>query len=404
MTVIKNKLNHLFPKMREWRRIFHQYPELSFQEQKTAQVIAGHLRQLQLDVKTGVGGHGVTGLLKGKKPGLTVALRADMDALPIQDQKTCAYRSTVPGVMHACGHDGHMAILMGVATLLAEVREHLSGNVLFVFQPAEELVPGGARAMIEDGALDGVDLIYGVHLWTPLPYGVIGTRSGELMAAADSFEISINGRGGHGGLPHEAIDAVQIAAHLVVNLQSVISRQIDPLDSGVLTVGTIHAGQAFNVIAENCRLQGTVRTFKEDVRKRIVYRLKEITKATCQMYGASHEVHYQQGYPALVNETNAVLRMKEAAGVVLGKKQNVWDISPLMAGEDFSYYLQKRPGAFCFVGAGNKGDIGYPHHHPLFDFDERAMTVGAELLIRLVLRENAKSEYQASSFCEELSS
>ncbi|MBA4601432.1 M20 metallopeptidase family protein [Thermoactinomyces mirandus] len=386
MTAIKNRLNHLFPKMREWRRHFHQFPELSFQEQKTAQIVADHLRQLQLEVQTGVGGHGVTGLLKGKKPGVTVALRADMDALPIQDQKTCAYRSKVPGVMHACGHDGHMAMMMGVAELLAEFREQLSGTVLFIFQPAEELVPGGANAMIEDGVLEDVDLIYGVHLWTPLPYGVIGTRPGELMAAADSFEIRIKGRGGHGGLPHEAVDAVQIAAQLVVNLQSIISRQIDPLDSGVLTVGTIHAGQAFNVIAESCHLQGTVRTFKEEVRRHIQYRLEEITKATCRMYGASHECRYQQGYPALANEEKAVSRIREAARKIVGKK-NVWDINPLMASEDFSYYLQKRPGAFCFVGAGNKENFGYPHHHPLFDFDEQAMRVGAELLIRLVLAE-----------------
>ncbi len=401
--MINKKLNQLFPKMKEWRRNFHKYPELSFQEQKTAKVVAAYLRQLQLDVKTGVGGYGVTGLLKGKKQGLTVALRADMDALPIQDQKTCAYHSAVPGVMHACGHDGHMAMLMGVAAVLAEFREHLSGNVLFIFQPAEESVPGGAKAMIEDGVLDGVDLIYGVHLWTPLPYGVIGTRSGELMAAADSFEIRIKGRGGHGGLPHEAVDAVQIAAHLVVNLQSVISRQIDPLDSGVLTVGTVHAGQAFNIIAETCSLQGTVRTFKEEVREHIIYRLEEITKATCQMYGASHELHYQRGYPALVNEKKATLCLKEAAGETR-REHNVWDINPLMASEDFSYYLQNCPGAFCFVGAGNKQDFGYPHHHPLFDFDERAMTVGAELLVRLALKETAKSSYPSLPIFTELPS
>lgn len=402
MNVIKDRLNHLFPKMRAWRRTFHQYPELSFQEQKTARIVAAHLRQLELDVKTGVGGHGVTGLLRGKKAGLTVALRADMDALPIQDQKTCAYRSTVPGVMHACGHDGHMAMLMGVAALLAEFREHLSGNVLFIFQPAEELVPGGAKAMIEDGVLEGVDQIYGVHLWTPLPVGVIGTRPGEIMAATDSFEIRIKGRGGHGGLPHEAVDAVQIAAHLVVNLQSIISRQLDPLDSGVLGVGTIHAGQAFNVVAETCCLQGTVRAFREEVREHIISRLEGITKATCQMYGAGHELHYHRGYPALVNDEAAVLRIREAAGKVVGTK-NVWELKPLMAGEDFSYFLQKCPGAFCFVGAGDRENFVHPHHHPLFDFDEQAMAIGAELLIRLALKKTLQPEPQTSSLFSELS-
>lgn len=383
---MNERIDRLFPQMRKWRRHFHQYPELSFQEQNTSKQVADYLKSLHLDVKTGVGGYGVTALLRGKGQGPTVALRADMDALPIQDEKTCSYRSTVPGVMHACGHDGHMAMLMGAATILTELREELPGNVLFVFQPAEELVPGGAKAMIEAGVLDHVNVIYGAHLWTPLPLGTIASRSGVLMAAADAFRIEIKGRGGHAGLPHESVDAVQIAAHLVVNLQSIIARQVNPLESAVITVGTIQAGKAFNVIAESCRLEGTVRTFNEEVRQYVVRRMEEVARATCHMYGADCEFYYEWGYPAVCNDHQTAERLMEEARKVRGASR-VREMDLLMAGEDFSYYLKECPGAFCFIGAGNEQDFRYPHHHPMFDFDERAMKIGVELFMRLALRE-----------------
>lgn len=383
---MKERIDGLFPKMRKWRRHFHQYPERSFQERNTSKQVADYLKSLHLDVKTEIGGFGVTGLLKGKGRGPTVALRADMDALPIQDEKTCSYRSTVPGVMHACGHDGHMAMLMGAATLLSEIREELRGNILFLFQPAEELVPGGAKAMIEAGVLEDVDVIYGAHLWTPLPLGTIGSRAKALMAAADKFRIEIKGRGGHAGLPHESVDAVQIAAHLVVHLQSIISRQVNPLESAVISVGMIQAGQSFNVIAESCRLEGTVRTFSEEVRRYVVRRMEEVTKATCHMYGADYDFSYEWGYPSVYNDQVITQRLMEEARKVHGVS-HVREIEPLMAGEDFSYYLNERPGAFCFIGAGNEKDFRYPHHHSMFDFDERAMKIGAELFVRLALKE-----------------
>ena len=383
---MKERLDRLFPLMKKWRRHFHQYPERSFQERETSEKVAGYLKSLNLEVKTGVGGYGVTGFLKGKGEGPTVALRADMDALPIQDEKTCEYRSTVPGVMHACGHDGHMAMLMGAAALLSELREELRGNVLFLFQPAEELVPGGAKAMIEAGVLEGVDVIYGAHLWTPLPLGTVGSRPGVLMAAADAFRIEIKGRGGHAGLPHESVDAVQIAAHLVVHLQSIISREVNPLEPAVISVGMIQAGQTFNVIAEHCRLEGTVRTFNEEVRRLIVRRMKEVTESTCRMYGADCEFYYEWGYPAVSNESRPARELMDEARKIDGVSC-VKEMEPLMAGEDFSYYLKERPGAFCFIGAGNEQDFRYPHHHPMFDFDERAMKIGVELFMRLALRE-----------------
>lgn len=365
--------------------MFHMDPELSFREERTPARVAEILRACGIEVRTGVGGRGVVGTLTGGRPGKTVALRADMDALPIQDEKTCEYRSRVPGVMHACGHDGHMAVLLGVAKLLAGMREEISGRVRFLFQHAEEVIPGGARAMIEDGALDGVDAVYGIHLWTPLPVGVVGIKEGPLMASADFFQIDIFGKGGHGGLPHEAVDAIVIASHLIVHLQTLISRQVDPLKSGVISVGTIQGGQSFNVIAERCTLTGTVRSFASSLRRQLSERIREVAEKTCALFGATCQVTYQWGYPALVNEPVETRRVACVARKIVGEDK-VRELQPVMAAEDFAYYLGKVPGAFCFVGAGNpEKNCDFPHHHPRFDFDERAMKIAAELLASAAL-------------------
>ncbi|PTM59906.1 M20 metallopeptidase family protein [Desmospora activa] len=381
----RERIEAIFPQMVRWRRDFHQYPELSFQEERTAKIVADWLKQCGLQVRTGVGGNGVVAVLEGGSTGPTIALRADMDALPIYDEKSCAYRSQVPGVMHACGHDAHTATLMGVASLLAEKRKEIAGRVVFIFQHAEEQIPGGAAAMIADGALDGVDAIYGVHLWTPLPRGVVGLREGPLMAAADSFKLEVVGKGGHGGLPHEAVDAVAIASHVVVNLQTIIGRQVDPLKSGVISVGRIEGGRAFNVIAERCELEGTVRSFDPQLRNRLYERIEEVATQTCRMFGADCRLEYGWGYPAVVNDPMETQRLAQVARMVLGDEQ-VWEVPEIMAAEDFAYYLQKKPGAFCLVGAGNqeKG-FSHPHHHPLFDLDEEAMKASAEVLIESAL-------------------
>ncbi|TCS95029.1 amidohydrolase [Hazenella coriacea] len=382
---IKQDVERIFPQLVAWRRDFHQFPEPSFHEFETAKKVATLLDSFGLEVHTGIGGTGVVGLLRGHHQGPTVALRADLDALPIQDEKQCEYRSMVSNVMHACGHDGHMAMLLGVALLLSQQKEKLHGNVLFIFQHAEEIVPGGAKSIIEAGFLHQVDAIYGIHLWTPLPTGIVGVRIGELMAAADSFRIEVIGKGGHGGLPHHTIDPVIIASHLVVNLQTIVSRQINPLQSGVITVGSIRGGHTFNIIADQCVLEGTVRSFDPHIQKQLADQITQVTRMTCQMFGATYQLDYRWGYPAVINHMSEVERIRRI-GLQFYGVEKVWELEPVMAGEDFSYYLQKIPGAFFFIGAGNKEKgITFPHHHPRFDVDEQAFQVGAEMFLGLTL-------------------
>ncbi|MGF7048493.1 amidohydrolase [Paenibacillus sp. DS2015] len=378
-------INELQPKMVEWRRYLHRHPELSYREQNTAEFVANKLRELGIEVQMNVGGgYGVVGLLKGGKLGKRIALRADMDALPIQDQKTCDYSSEVDGVMHACGHDGHTSILLGVASYFSRYQDAIQGEIIFIFQPAEEVCPGGARGMIESGVLDGVDAIYGIHLWTPLPLGTVGSKGGSLMAAADEFFIDIKGRGGHGGIPQVTIDSVVAGAALVMQLQSIVSRSVDPLQPAVVTVGTIAGGSAQNIIAEQCRITGTVRTFDEETRLLIRDKIESIATLTAQTYGAEASVEYLMGYPPLVNDEVEAQRFFHEAPHIFGAEY-VQRMPKLMPAEDFAYYVQEVPGCFMFVGAGNTDrGMDYPHHHSLFDFDEEAMLHGVKLLITMV--------------------
>ncbi|MCZ8511398.1 amidohydrolase [Paenibacillus filicis] len=395
MKSINEALDRIYPEMVVWRRHLHRHPELSFQESATAAFVAEKLKAMGLKVRTGVGGHGVIGVLDGGKSGPAVALRADMDALPIQDEKeSCDYASTVPGVMHACGHDAHTAALLGVAKVLSERSDELPGRIVFLFQPAEEVTPGGALGMIEDGALDGVDVIYGIHLWTPFETGTAYCKSGPLMAAADEFVIDLKGRGGHGGLPHNTIDSVFVSSQLVVNLQSIVSRSTDPTEPCVVSVGSIHSGNGFNVIAETAQLKGTVRTFHPELRLQVKERLEHIAESTARMHGADLVIDYKMGYPPVVNHASEANRFARTAAQVFGEDGAC--TSPLiMAGEDFSYYLERVPGCFMFVGAGNPGKgIVHPHHHPRFDIEETAMRGAAELFLRMTfdyLEERANS-------------
>jgi amidohydrolase len=380
--IVAEAMEKRFAEMVEWRRYLHRNPELSYEEQRTAAWIAEKLSGFGCEVTTGIGGgHGVMAVIRGGKPGPVIALRADIDALPIQDEKNCDYCSTVPGVMHACGHDGHTAALLGVAAYYIGMQSELAGERRLLFQPAEEVSPGGAVAMIAAGVLDGVDAIYGVHLWSPIPYGKIASKAGPLMAAADEYTVEIIGKGGHGALPHETIDTVVIGSALVQTLQTIVSRSVDPLAPSVVTVGSIHAGTTANVIAERCELKGTVRTFDEGIRGRIKERLAALVEQTCAMHGASGRLDYRDGYPAVVNDERETARFFEVAAEAFGS-ESVEVAPPIMAGEDYAYYLQRIPGCFMFVGAGNSDcDAVYPHHHPKFNIDERAMLMSARLLI-----------------------
>ncbi|MFK0523421.1 M20 family metallopeptidase [Paenibacillus illinoisensis] len=369
--------------MVEWRRHLHRNPEVSFHEEKTSSFVADMLESFGVEVKRHVGGHGVIGTIRGDKPGPVVMLRADMDALPIQDEKDVEYASQKAGAMHACGHDGHVSILLGTALYFSKHKADIQGEIRFLFQPAEELLPGGAVKVIADGALEGVDVIYGIHLWTPLPVGVAASKEGPLMAAADDFYIEIKGKGGHGGMPQSTVDSLVAGSALVMQLQTIVSRSVDPLRPAVLTIGTMQAGSAQNVIAESCKMSGTVRTFDEETRAEMKERVHRIVSQTGGAYGAQTEVNYIMGYPPVVNDKQETDRFFRKAVQVFGDEQ-VHTSPMLMPAEDFAYYLQQVPGCFMFVGAGNPDkDAIYPHHHPKFDFDEDAMQHAVKLFIAM---------------------
>lgn len=385
MKWFEEQIEQNFEQMVAWRRYLHQNPELSNQESKTAAFVADLLRGWGLNVRTNVGGNGIVATLNGSEPGVTVALRADMDALPIQDLKTCDYASKVPGVMHACGHDGHTTSLLAVAKVLSENQDRWKGTIVFLFQHAEEVTPGGAKFMIEDGALEGVQAVYGIHLWSKFPTGTAFSLRGPIMAAADEFIIDITGKGGHGGLPHQTIDSILIGSQIVTALQTIVSRRINPIQPSVISIGTFQAGNSFNVIAEKCLLKGTVRTFDETVRMDTRKMLLETVEGISNLYGAQVDTQYKMGYPPLINHDSEVGRFEKVARELFGST-NVVESEPMMAAEDFAYYLQKVPGCFMFVGAGN-ADKGatYSHHHPMFDFDEEAMKNSAKLYFTMAL-------------------
>jgi amidohydrolase len=390
-----SRLDELYEEIVEIRRHLHQNPELSFQEKNTAKYIADYHQQLGHEVRTNVGGHGVLAYLKGAKPGPTVALRADFDALPIQEQTDVPFKSQNDGVMHACGHDGHTATLLGLAKALNGMKSEIEGTVLFLHQHAEELPPGGAIAMIEDGCLEGVDVIFGTHLQAQMPLGEIGYRSGPLQAAPDRFDIKIVGKGGHGANPHETKDSIVIGGQLIGNLQQIVSRRVDPLESAVVSICNFEAKNPYNVIADSALLTGTVRTFKEEIRTFIETEIERIVKGTCYAAGADYEYTYMRGYPTTVNHKEETEFVAALAQHVPGVEA-VNETEPIMGGEDFSYYLQKVKGTFFFTGAKNPdAEESYPHHHPRFDIDERALLIAAKVLGSAALN-YAKSELKTA--------
>ena len=337
---IKKEIQKISEHIYSYRRDFHQYPELSFQEYRTAETISKHLESFGIEHRTEVGKTGVVGeIVFGDGP--TIALRADMDALPIQEVGDLKYKSKNEGVMHACGHDGHMAILLGAANALSKNKKLKKGKVRFIFQPAEEGA-GGARYMIKDGCLDQVDEIYGLHLWNYQPVGEIGVKNGPIMAAADMFDIIIKGKGGHGATPQGTVDAIVVASNLITMLQTIVSRNTNPLDNTVLTIGEINGGQNFNVIADEVRLTGTTRAYTENNRNMIKKRMQDIIDGVSKSFGAEIVLKYKEGYPPTVNHEDPTKLVLEASSMVVGKGAGYPYLS--MGGEDFSYYLQKVPG------------------------------------------------------------
>lgn len=370
-----------------WRRDLHQHPELGFEVQRTAEVVAHTLAALGCEVRTGVGRTGVVGLLHGGHPGPTVMLRADMDALPIQEINDAPYASCVPGVMHACGHDGHVAMGLGAATLLARHAAELPGNVLFVFQPAEE-GDGGARAMIADGALDNPlpAAAFGLHLWNIMPVGRVVAQAGPLMSAADTVNIVLRGRGGHGALPHETVDAIAVAGQVLSALQTIVSRNVDPQETAVLTIGVVRGGTAFNVIAETVEMQGTIRTFSPAVRETVTTRLRVLLDGVTAGMGAHYDLTVTSMTEAVINDPAAAKIARAAAVQVVGSTAVTWQ-PPLMVSEDFSEFAHRVPACFMLLGSGN-AELGLnaSHHNPRFDFDERALPIGVALLATTAAR------------------
>ena len=379
---IRKEIKEIEKMIIDWRRDFHQFPELSFQEHRTGDVIADELRSMGLEPKVKVGKTGVTADLKfGNGP--VIGLRADMDALPIQETSGLPFSSQNDGVMHACGHDGHMAMLLGAAKALTQKDNQYNGTVRFIFQPAEE-GEGGARYMIEDGCLEGIDEIYGIHVWNYQPVGEVGVKDGPVLAAADMFDIKIEGIGGHGAAPQGTVDSVVVASYLVQALQTIVSRNTNPLESTVISIGKINGGNNFNIIADEVSLSGTARAYSEENRNLIKTRMEEIIKGVEKTYNAKITFDYKDGYPPTINHVGPTQKVLKAAEKVVGDKAGMPYLS--MGGEDFAYYLKEKPGCFFFVGsAPNEQELfETPHHCSHFTMDERALLVGPSIYLNLL--------------------
>jgi amidohydrolase len=382
---IVNRVADLQPDIQAWRRDIHQHPELQYDVHRTAAFVADRLREFGCDeVATGLGRTGVVGVIKGRKPAgngdiRVIGLRADMDALPIEEETNLPYASKTPGKMHACGHDGHTAMLLGAARYLAETR-NFAGDAVVIFQPAEE-GGAGAAAMIKDGLMDrfAIDQVYGMHNGPGIPVGSFAIRPGPIMAATDSIDIRIEGLGGHAARPHKSIDSVLVGAQLITALQSIVSRNVDPLESAVISMCEFHAGNARNVIPQTAELRGTVRTLTAEVRELVEKRVREVVAGVAQMSGAKIDLDYQRGYPVVVNHARQTDFATKVAKEIAGET-NVEEMPPMMGAEDFAYMLEQRPGAFIFCGNGNSAGL----HNPAYNFNDEAIVFGTSYWIKLV--------------------
>ncbi|MFP3392688.1 M20 metallopeptidase family protein [Brevibacillus sp. SIMBA_040] len=363
------------------RRYLHQYPELSGKEYQTAAYIRKWLQEWQIELIP-CEPPSVVGFLRGTVGSKTIALRADIDALPVNEEGDKAYLSKNPGVAHVCGHDGHTAILLAAAKWLSENRGEVRPNVLFLFQSSEEMLPSGAEALVRQGVVDDVDAVFGLHLWQPLAKGKIGVSNGSMMASSDDLRIVITGYGGHGSMPHETVDPIFVASQVITAVQGIVSRRINPMEPAVISICRMESGTTYNIIPSAAILYGTIRAQSEKTRQLLVAELKQTIEAICSAWGATGEVIVDWGTPPVVND-------KQMSQYVAGVVADHWGeevlcyVEPVMGGEDFSYYLESKPGSFVFIGMG--GDkSSYPHHHPRFDIDEDVIPTGVELFIQLV--------------------
>jgi hippurate hydrolase len=381
---IVNRIAALADDMTAWRHDFHEHPELLYEVHRTAGIVADKLREFGCDeVVTGIGRTGVVGVIRGRKSasGKTIGLRADMDALPMEEFSGVPYASKIPGMMHACGHDGHTAMLLGAAKYLAETR-NFDGTAIVIFQPAEEGGAGG-KAMVDDGLMTrwGIEEVYGMHNMPGMPEGHFATNPGAMLASADSIEITVTGKGGHGGAGvHKAVDSVLIGSQIVNALQSIVARNVDPLKSAVISITMFHAGTAFNIIPETAELKGTVRTLDPAVRDLVERRISEVAESVARAYGGSAEVKYTRMYPVTMNHARQAVIAAEVARDVVGAERVNDHVTPLMGGEDFAFMLEARPGAFVFLGMGEGNDC----HHPAYRFNDNVLGHGASYWVRLV--------------------
>lgn len=383
---LMQKLEEKKERMIEIRRYLHQHPELSFKEEKTAQYIADFYKDKNVIIRTNVGGYGVVVTIEGGLAGKTVALRADFDGLPIMEEADVPFKSRNPGVMHACGHDGHTAYLMILAEALIEIKDQLRGNVVILHQPAEETPPGGAIAMIEDGCLEGVDSIFGIHLMSPSVTGEVSYRAGEMQAGRSYFKVKIQGKGGHGSMPHTSNDSIVAASHFVVAAQTIVSRRINPFDMATVTIGSFDGKGSFNVIKDSVELEGDVRTMSSEVRATVETEFKRILAGLAQEFDITYDLIYSHDYPVLVNDnamTELVVNGIKKAGIPEIKA--LVETPPMSGSEDFAYYLQKIPGSMFYVGAKPEDGPVYPHHHPKFVINEDSLIIAAKAMAAVVI-------------------
>lgn len=373
-------------KMIQVRRYLHQYPELSFEEYHTHDYIQNQLSQLSCEIRTPVGRNGIVATFKGRGDGPTVALRADFDALPIDELTEVDYKSKNPGAMHACGHDGHTATLLGVAEIIERHLQFLNGNVVLIFQYGEEVMPGGSQEMIDDGCLQDVDKIYANHLWSGYPTGTIYSRAGAMMASPDEFNITIQGKGGHGAKPHETIDPVVIMAEFIMSAQKIVSRTIDPVKQAVISFGMVQAGSADNIIPDTAFCKGTVRTFDTEVQSHVMTKMDKLLQGLAVANDITYTMDYIKGYLPVHNNPNSYEVVKKAANDI-NLRFNESEF--MMIGEDFSHYLKVRPGALFLTGCGNpEKDTTHPHHSPNFNIDEKAMKYTVSQFLKILELEN----------------